>query len=161
MDAVFLSAVFHWIPDHDRLFQRLHDALRPGGRLVAQCGGAGNVARLGAVVRELAGEAPFCEHLGDGATEPWNFRSPSETERSLGAAGFAAPRCWLEPKPVAPARPREFLSTVTLGWHLSRLPEPLRDRFLDAAMERMPEPLTLDYVRLNIAAERAAEGRPA
>ncbi len=46
VDAVFSNAVFHWIPDHDRLFERMHAALRPGGRLMAQCGAEGNVAEL-------------------------------------------------------------------------------------------------------------------
>ena len=32
-DVVFSTATFHWILDHERLFQRLHAALRPGGRL--------------------------------------------------------------------------------------------------------------------------------
>ena len=41
VDAVLSTATFHWIADHERLFARLHAALRPGGRLVAQCGGAG------------------------------------------------------------------------------------------------------------------------
>jgi trans-aconitate 2-methyltransferase len=45
VDAAFSNAVFHWIPDHARLFARIHAALRPGGRLIAQCGGAGNIAR--------------------------------------------------------------------------------------------------------------------
>ncbi len=43
VDAIVSTATFHWIADHDRLFARLRDALVPGGRLVAQCGGAGNV----------------------------------------------------------------------------------------------------------------------
>src|SRR3954471_24568760 len=38
VDAVLSTATFHWIADHDRLFAALHAALRPGGRLVAQCG---------------------------------------------------------------------------------------------------------------------------
>jgi trans-aconitate 2-methyltransferase len=38
-DAVFSTATFHWVLDHPRLFRSLHDALKPGGRLVAQCGG--------------------------------------------------------------------------------------------------------------------------
>ncbi len=46
VDAIFSSAVFHWIADHDRLFARLHAALAPGGHLVAQCGGEGNVGAL-------------------------------------------------------------------------------------------------------------------
>jgi trans-aconitate 2-methyltransferase len=43
VDAVLSTATFHWIADHERLFARLHDVLAPGGRLVAQCGGEGNV----------------------------------------------------------------------------------------------------------------------
>ncbi|MBX5442229.1 MAG: class I SAM-dependent methyltransferase, partial [Solirubrobacteraceae bacterium] len=39
VDAILSTATFHWIPDHERLFARLHATLRPGGRLVAQCGG--------------------------------------------------------------------------------------------------------------------------
>ena len=44
VDAVFSTATFHWILDHDRLFNRLHAAVRPGGAMEAQCGGEGNVA---------------------------------------------------------------------------------------------------------------------
>src|SRR5258706_23598 len=43
VDAVFSNATFHWIPDHDALFAALHRSLKPGGRLVAQCGGFGNI----------------------------------------------------------------------------------------------------------------------
>ena len=46
VDAVFSTATFHWIADHERLFWRLHGTLRPGGRLVAQCGGEGNITVL-------------------------------------------------------------------------------------------------------------------
>jgi len=35
VDAVFSSATFHWIADHERLYRRLFAALAPGGRLVA------------------------------------------------------------------------------------------------------------------------------
>src|SRR3954453_1264720 len=44
VDVVFSTATFHWIADHDALFASLRRALRPGGRLVAQCGGGGNNA---------------------------------------------------------------------------------------------------------------------
>ena len=46
VDAILSTATFHWIPDHERLFARLRAALKPGGRLVAQCGGEGNVAAI-------------------------------------------------------------------------------------------------------------------
>lgn len=46
VDAVFSTATFHWIVDHERLFRRLADVLKAGGPLVAQCGGKGNTERF-------------------------------------------------------------------------------------------------------------------
>ena len=46
LDAVFSNAVFHWIVDHERLFRVVLRALRPGGRLLAQCGGRPNLHLL-------------------------------------------------------------------------------------------------------------------
>ena len=43
VDVVFSNATFHWIHDHDALFAALHAAIKPGGQLVAQCGGRGNI----------------------------------------------------------------------------------------------------------------------
>src|SRR5258706_6525586 len=46
VDVVFSTAVFHWVRDHDRLFAEIFAALRPGGRLLAQCGGGPNLKLL-------------------------------------------------------------------------------------------------------------------
>lgn len=151
VDLVFSTATFHWILDHDRLFERLHAALRPGGRLVAQCGGEGNVAEHAAVIARVAARPEFASHL-EQMTGMWNFASPEQTEERLARAGFAEARCWLQPKPVEPARPLEFTSTVTLGPLLAQLPEELRHPFAAAILEESEQPLVLDYVRLNIEA---------
>jgi len=151
VDLVFSTATFHWILDHDRLFERLRAALRPGGRLVAQCGGAGNVAQHAEAIAAVATQPRFAPHF-EGASRMWNFAGPEETEARLAAAGFSEPRCWLEPKPVTPADPLRFTMTVTLGPHLGRLPEELRAPFAQAILDRSPKPLTLGYVRLNIEA---------
>ena len=153
VDAVFSSATFHWVPDHERLFARLHSALRPGGRLEAQCGGRGNVAELDAALRALAGDPCFSDHLGDSAS-PWNFAEPEETEARLRRAGFGSVRVWLEEVIARPAEPRGFVAASGLSVHLERLPEPLRDSFVDALMDSLPKPLELRYVRLNISARR-------
>ena len=55
---VFSTAIFHWILDHDALFARLRAALRPGGRLVAQCGGEGNVAEHAEAIADGRRRAP-------------------------------------------------------------------------------------------------------
>ena len=57
VDLIFSTATFHWITDHERLFERLRAALVPGGRLVAQCGGQGNVAEHTAVIARGLGAA--------------------------------------------------------------------------------------------------------
>jgi trans-aconitate 2-methyltransferase len=149
VDAVFSSAVFHWIGDHERLFARLHAALRDGGRLVAQCGGEGNVARFHAAAAEVAAQPPYAEHL-KGWRGPWNFAGPEETARRLERAGFAEVETWLHPYPVAPEDPFDYLRTVCLGYHLEQLPEDLRHGFVDAVLARSGD--ELDYVRLNITA---------
>jgi trans-aconitate 2-methyltransferase len=152
VDLVFSTATFHWLPDHDRLFERLRAALAPAGRLVAQCGGQGNVAEHAMAIATVMAQPRFAPHF-EGMAPMWNFAAPEETERRLLTAGFASARCWLEPKPVTPAEPLEFTSTVTLGPHLDRLPEDLRRPFAEAVLAQSATPLTLDYVRLNIEAD--------
>lgn len=151
VDLVFSTATLHWIPDHDRLFERLRAALRPGGRLVAQCGGEGNIARHAEVIATVAALPEFAAHIGAVASS-WNFASVEETEARLRRAGFSAARCWLEPRPVQPEKPLEFTSTVTLGPLLAQLPGQLRRPFAEAILDRSEQPLVLDYVRLNIEA---------
>jgi trans-aconitate 2-methyltransferase len=153
VDAVFSNAVFHWVPDHDRLFARLFAALKPGGSLVAQCGGEGNVERFHAVAAEVAGERPYANHLA-GWRGPWNFASAAATRERLVRAGFVDVETWLEPWPVGPPEPLEYLRTVCLGHHLQALPERLREPYTRAVARRCGTPLRLDYVRLNIDARR-------
>lgn len=151
VDLVFSTATFHWIPDHDALFRCLRAALKPGGRLVAQCGGHGNVANHAQAIAAVASDPEYGQHLSE-ARALWNFATPEETEPRLAAAGFADARCWLQPKPVQPSRPLEFISTVTLGPVLDQLPEEKRQPFAEAVLAQEGEPLVLDYVRLNIEA---------
>lgn len=151
VDAVFSSAVFHWIADHQLLFRRLRALLRPGGRFAAQCGGAGNIEALRRRTEEVAATAPYAEHFV-GFEEAWNYAGPEQTEERLRAAGFGEARCWLEPWEVIPPEPAEFLRTVCLGPYVDRLPAELADRFVDEILAAEPQPLTLDYVRLNIEA---------
>jgi trans-aconitate 2-methyltransferase len=153
VDAAFSNAVFHWIADHDRLFEGLFAALRPGGRLVAQCGGKGNIDDFRRLADEVAGEPPFAEHMTD-FQGPWNYASADDTEARLRAAGFEDVRCWLQPWTVNPDDPLEYARTVCLGNHLEALPGELRRPYADEVVRRSGERLVLEYVRLNIDARR-------
>jgi len=151
VDAIFSSAVFHWIADHDLLFARLRAALRPGGRLAAQCGGAGNIDSFRRAGEEIATREPYAPYF-EGFAQPWNYATAEETEERLQRAGFEQVRCWLEPWAVVPPEPRDFVSTVCLGAHLERLPEELREPYFEDILASQEEPLRLEYVRLNIEA---------
>src|SRR6202035_580620 len=78
VDAIVSTATFHWILDHDALFARLRNAVRPGGQFVAQCGGEGNIAAVRAVASAVGADPPFAEYLL-GMPENWNFAGPDET----------------------------------------------------------------------------------
>jgi trans-aconitate 2-methyltransferase len=151
-DAILSTATFHWIADHDALFGRLHAHLRPGGLLVAQCGGHGNIASVHGAAREIMTRPPYAEHF-DGWTGPWNFANPQDTERRLRAAGFAEARAWLQERPVTPDDPHAYLTEINLGAHLGRLPDALHAGFIDDVIDALGgPPITIDYVRLNIDA---------
>jgi trans-aconitate 2-methyltransferase len=151
VDAVFSTATFHWISDHERLFARLRTALRAGGQLVAQCGGEGNIDTLRGVANEVLARAPYAEHFREWRA-PWHYAAPARTRERLLAAGFARAECWLTPAPQKPEHPREFLATIVLGPHVQQLPEGLRDPFMDDVLDALGEPVVVDYVRLNIDA---------
>ena len=151
--AVFSNAVFHWVLDHDRLFKRLFDALAPGGRIEAQCGGAGNIQTFHDAVARLADRPPFSSYF-ENWQGPWHFASDEETAERLERIGFTEVRCWLEDAPVVPPEPHDFIRTVCLGHHLEQLPDELRDTLVGSVVNTLGNPLTLEYVRLNISARK-------
>jgi trans-aconitate 2-methyltransferase len=147
VDAVLSTATFHWVPDHDALFRNLAGVMRPGARLAAQCGGAGNLASVQQVLRDL-GEDPLAGV---------HFETPEATDARLRAAGFSEVRCWLVEERVALERGgplEEYLRTIVLGAHLDGRSGADAGRFVRAVAEGLAEPV-LDYVRLNIDAVRA------
>jgi trans-aconitate methyltransferase len=159
-DLVFSTATFHWVLDHERLFARLFRALRPGGRLVAQCGGAGNLqalrARADAILREPAYRAGV-----EGWSAPWTYPDAEVTAARLAAAGFEHVRTGLEAAPTrfaGRAEYLEFVERVVLRLHVARIAGPAQrtaflERIADSAEDDDP-PYTLDYVRLNLSARR-------
>ena len=136
------------MPDHDPLFANLAAALRPGGTLVAQCGGTGNVATVFAAPAS-AGRAVAPDHT--------NFAGPAETTRRLEASGFRDVWVWLQQEPTRfePGEQIEsFLATVVLRTALDGLPPGERRALAHEVAIRLPRP-EIDYVRLNILARRA------
>jgi trans-aconitate 2-methyltransferase len=158
-DGIFSTATFHWAKDHERLFGELFTALKPGGWLVAQCGGGPNLVRLrerAARLMQLPKYASFFQHWVD----PWTYAGAEITAERLRRAGFAQVKTWTEAAqfalPDAPAF-REYLATVTLHLHVASITdERLRNQFLDdLARQASHDPeFQLDYWRLNIDATK-------
>lgn len=147
VDAVLSTATFHWVPDHDALFANLAAVLRPGGWLVAQCGGFGNVATLLRIATEV----------DPGFHRVHNFQTAEATRERLARSGFEGIETWLSEAPTrfdSPAQLEAFLETVCLRTYLDVLAPDAREPFVREVAARMPE-LTLDYVRLNIIARRS------
>lgn len=152
VDAVFSTAAFHWVTDHDHLFANLARVLRPGGQLVAQWGGQGNIERVLRAVRSLG-----VERAGT-----WMYASPQETAARLARAGFVDVEAWSHPEPTRfePGAPlADFLETVCLREHLARLLPSERRPFAERVAAAMPEPV-IDYVRLNVVARRGRDAPP-
>ena len=158
-DAVFSTATLHWIQDHEAVFAAVRDALHAGGRFVAQCGGRGNLRRMLAHTHVLMTMEPYARCFA-GWHEPWHFAEAELTAARLRGAGLVDERAWLEEAPVALGGPgpyAEFVSCVCIRHHLDRLPPDLREPFTEALIARAagdPQPFSLDYIRLNIAARK-------
>ncbi len=161
VDLIVSTATFHWILDHDRLFARLFAALTPGGRLVAQCGGAGNIARTLSVAEEVAASPPYARALRD-MPEQHLFADHVSTVTRLRRAGFEDAHAWLEEAPAYfpdPGAAAEFLAAVVLRRHVALLGPERGDLLCRAVAERLVEPggrVVIDYVRLNMQARRPA-----
>jgi trans-aconitate 2-methyltransferase len=154
-DAILSTATFHWLPDHARLFARLRTALRPGGRLVAQCGGVGNTQELLDVIDVVGRQERFAEYLG-GWAGPWNFAAPEATAVRLEAAGFDDVRTWLVERHAPYEELREWLRVNALTAHTQRLPEALREDYIDAVARQLGPDPHITYIRLNIDARTPA-----
>ena len=95
VDAVFSNAALHWMDSPAEVIARVRAALRPGGRFVAELGGAGNIAAildaLGAALAEAGLPEPAC---------PWFFPTLGRYASLLEAGGFRVARMEHFPRPT-------------------------------------------------------------
>lgn len=160
VDVVFSTATFHWINHHEELFARLFAALKPGGRLAAQCGGEGNISRVNEATGRVMRREPFASYF-EGWTDDKLYANPEDTERRLKEAGFTDAEVWLqgEPTPFEDVEGlADYLKTIILRSHVRVLPdEGERDAFTLAVARELDArdgPLLADYVRINLLATK-------
>jgi trans-aconitate methyltransferase len=156
-DAVFSNAALHWMRDPEAVIAGVRRALRPGGRFVAEMGGAGNVATIVAAIDdELLAR-------GHSATEgnPWYFPSPEEYTRLLEKHGFQVRQIALIQRPTRlPGDVGGWLDTFADAF-LRVLDPGERGEARDSIVERLRDRIRdtdgvwwADYVRLRFCAWR-------
>jgi trans-aconitate methyltransferase len=96
VDAVFSNAALHWMTRPAEVLDCVRAALRPGGRFVAEMGGARNVATIVGAVRTALEERRLADLIGS----PWYFPSPAEYAALLESHGFRVARLEHFPRPT-------------------------------------------------------------
>lgn len=154
-DAVFSNAALHWMQDYRGVLRGVFAALRPGGRFVAEFGGAGNVAAI-----EQALQAELAVR-GVTAGSPWFFPAPAAYRQALEAQGFVVEALEHFPRPTPqPGDIRAWLRTFG-ELYLRHVPAAEQGAVIEAAARRLAPALRdedgnwhVDYVRLRFAARR-------
>jgi trans-aconitate methyltransferase len=156
-DAVLSNAALHWMRRPDAVIDGVWRALKPGGRFVAEMGGAGNVGHIVAALVAALNRRGL-----DGlAAVPWYFPDVDDYRARLEARGFTVGSIELFARPTP-------LPGDIVGWlqtfgesFTARLPAAERAGFLaEVAAELVPAlrdadgSWIADYVRLRVTATK-------
>jgi trans-aconitate methyltransferase len=158
-DAVFSNAVLHWIKEAEATVRCVRQALKKGGRFVAEFGGRGNVRTIEHALREAS------RRVGAAREEPlWYFPGVAEYATLLEANGLEVHVALLFDRPTPLAGPdglKDFVRMFARGV-LDAVPADRQPEFLQA-VEEAARPALLradgwiaDYRRLRVVAVRMA-----
>jgi SAM-dependent methyltransferase len=155
-DAVFSNAVLHWVRGQDDMFSQVRRVLRPGGRLVAEMGGHGNIAAI-----RVAFAAVLARHGLASLGERGNYYpTPEAYTLRLERHGFSVKKIvhFPRPTPLPASGMAGWLNTFCRG-ALDSLPKHLRPTVVDETVALLAPALrdhqghwTADYVRLRFHA---------
>ncbi|MFZ2452717.1 MAG: methyltransferase domain-containing protein [Methylovulum miyakonense] len=156
-DAVFSNAALHWMVQPEQVVRGVHAALKPGGRFVAEFGGAGNIAALVGAM-----EGVFRQHPDwGGFVNPWYFPEPDEYQQLLEQAGFTVRHIQLIPRPTPLASGIGKWLEIFAEGITHALPPAQKAAFLQEVAARLKPTLysegqgwVADYVRLRIDAAK-------
>jgi len=157
-DAVFSNAALHWMREAAAVISSVHRALRPGGRFVAEMGGAGNVAAIRSALVSALG------HRGiDGTALDLLFLPTAEEYRALlEVGGFSVRTISLFARPTPlPGELSAWLETFAQSF-LRAVSDADRPRLVEEVMAALRPRLydaargwVADYVRLRFAAVKS------
>lgn len=96
-DAVFSNAAIHWMKDTEGLMDTLGKILKPGGRLIVELGGKGNIV---AIIRAVDQALESVGHPRPGQENPWYFPSIADFTSRLEHRGIRATYAALFDRPT-------------------------------------------------------------
>ena len=136
-DVAFSNAALHWVPEQDRVLEKVSLALKPGGRLLFQMGGQGTAAGFFAVARTLMAEHPWKQYFS-GFSPTWRFLSDTEYIILLEKAGFRPVRVELFPVDMVHANRQGLEGWIRTTWlpFLERLPASMKEEFITGLADR-------------------------
>jgi trans-aconitate methyltransferase len=160
-DAVFSNAALHWVPAAEAAIRQMYRHLKPGGRLVAELGGQGNVAQIvTAVLRQLRLRGyPLARAYW------WYFPSVGEYAALLEKQGFRVRLAQHYDRPTALADPETGLIDwiEQFGAHFFAGVSAADQAAILTAVDAALRPVLFqdgqwlaDYKRLRIVAEKPA-----
>jgi len=154
-DAVFSNAALHWMSPLSKVFENVFRALKPGGRFVAEMGGAGNIQ----TIRMALYNALMRRGIDPAVYDPWSYLGDSSAKVMLQRVGFETRSVTLIRRPtdlqgdIGP-----WLETFA-GSFMQAVPEDqhpaLIDEVRDALQPHLFDPhnkWVADYVRLRFKA---------
>lgn len=160
-DAVFSNAALHWMPDAAAVAAGVAAVLKPGGRFVAEFGGAGNIATVRAAIH-----ARIAEYGHDPvALDPWYYPTREQYGAVLSDAGFTVTSIELIDRPtLVPGDIGDWLDNFA-GIFMAALAPAERPLVRHALVEDLRPLLadpagqwTVDYVRLRVSARLSNGG---
>lgn len=157
-DAVFSNAALHWVLDAEGAVRSMAAALKPGGRLVLEMGGRGNVQTL----LEAASYALVALGYGNRFRNPWYFPSIPSYSALLEKHGLQVRWAQLVDRPTPLLEPDGLKNWFQMFFTqaFSDLPAEGQVRFFELVEERARPILwqgdhwIADYVRLRVVAEK-------
>jgi trans-aconitate methyltransferase len=158
-DAVFSNAALHWMPQAEAVAASVWQALKPGGRFVAEFGGKSNIGRIVEALKHSLDEAGYPP-----PPEFWYFPSLGEYASLLEKQGFrvvyAVHFDRLTPLEDEDGM-RNWIAMFGNGL-LAYVSEEAKEAVIDSAERRLRHSLYrdgiwyADYVRLRMVALREA-----
>jgi len=154
-DAVFSNAALHWVKDAESAVRSIAQALRPGGRFVAEFGGKGNIASIQAALRAVLG--PVADERS-----PWYYPSIGEYAPLLERHGFEVCNASLFDRPTPLEGEGGLASWLRMfgSVYLGELPRERANEFVRRLVEHLRPThyrdgvWTVDYRRLRVVCVR-------